>query len=97
MAFKLKKTWCILDDGTNQYETKNEYEMLQYIEKVKQILIDNKKNNMIFCLERLAKTKINNKKYKVYLLINDEYNDKEQVLQAIRKYRKNGFRAYPIL
>lgn len=97
MVRKIKKINYILDDGYDMHLYTREEDILKHINVLKDLLIKNKYNNKIFALERIPIERKHGKNYKVYMLVNEEYSTKDDVYNAILKYKKNGFRAYPIL
>jgi hypothetical protein len=91
------KILYILDDGKDQYSFDTELDMLNYLSNVRELLIENNNNNMIYCIENIKPIKYKGLKYKMYMLINEQYYTKEKVASAVISYRKKGFNAYPIL
>lgn len=81
----------LLEANDNIYEYKKEIDILNSIDNLKQILIDKKENNMIFCISSKKNKTI------MYSLVNEKYDSKEEVLKAILTYKKHGVTAFPIL
>lgn len=92
-----KKVIYILYDGKDRHVFDKEIDLLNTIEIIKQSLIDNFINNIIFCITKDGIEKKGTRQYKLYTLVNETYDTKEETIKKVKDYAKKGFLAFSIL
>jgi uncharacterized protein (DUF1330 family) len=95
-AKEIKRIPCILDDGKSQYEIYDEEDTKHYIEKVKELLQENGNKNMIYCIRKYKYKKYRGRKYKLYMLVNLEFDSREELDDAVMDYRSKGYKSFYI-